>query len=231
MLQPPACPGWTRKYFGLPSVRSKAVGLPGPGRWVKPFSTVLPMGAAPAVRICQTVIVTVVSSVTPCRLFPASRDMAISPELPPFDVVYLDDVTNMGPDATVTNARNEYVVQRPEDNGLRTKRSRRKFASEQAAFSEAICLRFWTEGFLSPSTARVEKLKRLTEAVLSSREPSPREMAAVIGTFVSCCLLRRPLLSILFRDFILRDTVITTSGERSQTACYSKLPCFLICVP
>lgn len=194
-------PAWMHSYLGLPSVWSPDVGVNGPARWLVPFMTILPMGIAPAVRICQAAVEAVVRRAGPCRLFNCTEDLIIGEDRLPIDVVYLDDVVTLGPDACITNHRNDRVAAELAEAGLRTKHKKRRRADNSADFSEALGLRLWADGYISPSVSRLEKLKTLSDAILATSRASPREMAAAVGTAISCCVLRRPLLSILFAVF------------------------------
>lgn len=194
-------PSWMQAYLGLPSVWSTDVGVEGPARWVVPVMTVLPMGIAPAVRICQAAVETVVRRAGPCRVFNGATDLLVSDERPPLDVVYLDDVVTLGPDEVATNRRNDAIAAALADAGLPTKKQKNRRADNSAESCEALGLCWWADGFITPSVPRLEKLKLLADAILASGEASPREMAAAVGTAISCCVLRRPLLSVLFAVF------------------------------
>lgn len=224
-------PVWMRAYLGLPSVWSSDVGVKGSGRWLIPFMTVLPMGIAPAVRICQEVVETVVKRSSPCRLFLAPGDQVIGHDRLPIDLVYLDDVVTIGPDESVVNKRNDAVATELAAAGLPTAPRKKRRADNKSDFCDALGLSLWAKGVITPSVARLEKLKVLTDTILASEAASPRQMAAAVGTAVSCCLLRRPLLSILYAVFRF-----ITSGEYDQSrrvpvACLRELSTLLDLAP
>lgn len=127
--------------------------------------------------------------------------MVIDTERAPLDVVYLDDVVTLGVDEAVTNRRNNAVAAALAAVRLPTKKQKRRRDDEHAEFFEALGLCCWATGSITPSVSRLEKLRRLTDAILATARASPREMAAVVGTAVSCCVLRGPLLAVLFTVF------------------------------
>lgn len=217
--------------FGIPRVWSKEVGLPGPGRFVVPCLSVLPMGVPPAVRITQAVTTTVVVYEAPPRLLDAQTFFAAGPDGAPLDVVYIEDVSAVGTDEKLVNARKKRTRAALEKSGLPTEEKKHVEAEERNTRPELLGLTFWREGYLSPTPAYLRALFISTSEVLENAWLSPRGMSRLVGSWVFACLLRRPILSFLYRVCSFMHSGDWQTSRRVPTGCLRELTLLIDLAP
>lgn len=121
--------------------------------------------------------------------------------LPPIDVVYLDDVSTIGPDVVETNERNFFLAEHLAEHGLSKVPDKFSAAVKGAAYNASLGSNFWSNDFLSPYGERLQRVKTITDKIIAKEIASPREKAAEVGGSVSARLVRRPLLPVLFRAY------------------------------
>lgn len=224
-------PKWMRRYFGMPRVSSKSVGLPGPHRWVVPCLLVLPMGVIFAVRICQAVVTTIIHSVGPSRILTRGPPVWASEEGLPLDIAYLDDLSTAGTDLGIVNARNDRIGLAFDMNGLPTEPSNNSPALHTGDSAVQLGLSFWKDGFLSLNAKFFRRLGDSTSQVLSSQRCSPEHMSSLDGSWVTACLLRPPLLSLLFRVYECCNSGDWVVERRLPLACLRELSLLMDLAP
>lgn len=185
-----------RFYLGMPRLWSTEVGVGGQRRQLVPVLTVLPMGIIPAVRLCQAVTTTLCRELSPSRILTKEGPFELGDDVPPLDVVYLDDISTLGTNRERVNVRNEDLANILRARGLPTERSKTSVAKE-CVDGEALGLFFSQGGGISVTASYFDRLRVATESLLARRECTPRHLAQVVSSWVYACLLRRPTLSVL----------------------------------
>ena len=190
-------PVWLRQYFGLPRVRSSAVGLPGPERWVHPVLKTLPMGWAHSVILAQAVHESLVdASSASARLTRIPYSATATPIGPAGHVQYIDDFLAFRTDKDQVNDAVDRVVETTGANGLPARPSKVQRVEKGYTGCTGLGIDFNSAGTAFPTADKFCKLIQRTRAILRTPSATGTRMAQLIGSWVWVCLLRRPCLSL-----------------------------------
>jgi hypothetical protein len=131
------------------------------------------------------------------RLLFRSGPFRLAPGAGPLHASCIDDPLTFGVSEEEVNDTNDAVGSVCEKFGLPTEASKRRRALRDEGSAEALGLRLWRDGTVTPSHSLLAHLLKDTERSIHAARITPRAIAKVLGAWVSALLLCRPLLSML----------------------------------
>ena len=223
-------PPWIRQYLGLWPVQSSELELPGKNRLIYPIRRTLPMGWKFSVYISCLVGKNTINNCGFDRPFSTIQDCdTLSLDIPKISN-YVDDTGVLSTSDKCSNDMIDQYVKSSTDSGIPENVAKRKKASESTESVAMLGIEFHRSGLLLPSKEKFSKTLAITHALCLSRCCSSNKLSQIIGSWVWICMMKRPILSILYHCYQFIEKKHETKTRLPGTV-IAELTCLLGIAP
>lgn len=207
-------PSFIVPFLGLPRIRSDLVTTNLSCAFVVPCLLCVPMGAKFSVALAQSISVSILrrANLSPPTPFSSTTDVTV-PGGTGLQIPYIDDLNSVSTSADGANEATRRTCEALRNAGLPVEEKKTVWAGAGGP-AEALGLWWWREGVITVKATAARRLLADTERVLNNGFATPHDMQRLIGLWVWPCLLRRPLLSILFE--VMAFSRLLPTNRRQQ---------------